>query len=378
MGFQYKELEDMEYIPAPAGIAAPRSQHVTEDGKTLVYGTTVPTDAASGYAPGCLFIHTDGTSGTAVYINEGTATSCDFNALVTGENRMTTVATGLDQNPDAAFGNVYWVDENTGSDDNSGLTPALAKATIAATITVSNAEVGNYNMNTIYVNAQTYSEALTTWPKNCRVIGIGGKVRIGSVCTFATPNQNGSFHNIQFRQATAAPTVTVGGGMYYGGGFYSCVFDNGGGSSATHGLTIDRATDFVVEGCHFRGNPLLPIAIHVTGACINLRISNNRIAATTTGILIATTSGSGYHNQIDGNVINRQVWDPNSVSQMTYGISLAKADGTPGYNLINNRVEAADGLYYAHTGNNANTHSALGNLIAEAGTGASEILIPAT
>lgn len=44
-------------------------------------GTTVPTDATAGYAIGCLFLHTDGGAGTALYINEGTANSCDFNAV---------------------------------------------------------------------------------------------------------------------------------------------------------------------------------------------------------------------------------------------------------------------------------------------------------
>lgn len=44
-------------------------------------GTTVPTDGDAGYATGCLFQHTDGGDGTALYVNEGTATSCDFNAI---------------------------------------------------------------------------------------------------------------------------------------------------------------------------------------------------------------------------------------------------------------------------------------------------------
>lgn len=94
MAFQHRELQDMEHIPAPAGIAAPRSQHVTEDGKTLAYGITVP-DGLAGYAPGCVFIHTDGTTGTAVYINEGTATTSDFNALATAEN-LATVASSAE------------------------------------------------------------------------------------------------------------------------------------------------------------------------------------------------------------------------------------------------------------------------------------------
>lgn len=42
-------------------------------------GTTVPTDGARGYATGCLFIQTDGGAGTALYVNEGSKTSADFN-----------------------------------------------------------------------------------------------------------------------------------------------------------------------------------------------------------------------------------------------------------------------------------------------------------
>lgn len=89
MGYMHKELNDMTVIPAPAGVATPYVQHQTEDGITFAYGITKPTDATAGYAPGAIFIHTDGTTGTAVYVNEGTATSCDFNALATAENLAT-------------------------------------------------------------------------------------------------------------------------------------------------------------------------------------------------------------------------------------------------------------------------------------------------
>jgi len=53
-------------------------------GSLEAWGTTVPTDGNSGYAPGCKFIDTD--SG-AEYINEGTYASCDFNKIVT-ENTL--------------------------------------------------------------------------------------------------------------------------------------------------------------------------------------------------------------------------------------------------------------------------------------------------
>ncbi len=53
-------------------------------GKGIIqaYGDTVPADGADGYAPGCIWHHTDGTDDTALYVNEGTNTSADFNPIV--------------------------------------------------------------------------------------------------------------------------------------------------------------------------------------------------------------------------------------------------------------------------------------------------------
>lgn len=44
-------------------------------------GATVPTDGTAGFAPGCLFLKRAGTVGAALYINEGSKTSCAFKAL---------------------------------------------------------------------------------------------------------------------------------------------------------------------------------------------------------------------------------------------------------------------------------------------------------
>lgn len=45
-------------------------------------GTTVPTNATSGYAKGCLFIDTDVATGTTgLNCNKGTTTSCQFTAV---------------------------------------------------------------------------------------------------------------------------------------------------------------------------------------------------------------------------------------------------------------------------------------------------------
>jgi hypothetical protein len=55
-------------------------------------GATVPTDGTDGYQTGCIFQHTDGGAGTALYINEGSLTSCDFNAVETPGGATLTLA----------------------------------------------------------------------------------------------------------------------------------------------------------------------------------------------------------------------------------------------------------------------------------------------
>jgi len=45
-------------------------------------GTTVPTDGEAGYAKGCLMIDTDvGAGTTGLYVNVGTTTACNFDAV---------------------------------------------------------------------------------------------------------------------------------------------------------------------------------------------------------------------------------------------------------------------------------------------------------
>lgn len=55
-----------------------------ENGKNLPQfqvGATVPTDGTAGYAPGDIFIkNVSNGIGSTLYVNEGSDTSCDFNA----------------------------------------------------------------------------------------------------------------------------------------------------------------------------------------------------------------------------------------------------------------------------------------------------------
>ena len=50
-------------------------------GLLISYGSTVPTDGVANHAPGAIFLDTNATGGLQVFINEGTGSSADFNAL---------------------------------------------------------------------------------------------------------------------------------------------------------------------------------------------------------------------------------------------------------------------------------------------------------
>jgi len=54
-----------------------------ENGDVLIVAGADVADVhgKAGYAVGCLFIHTDGSAGNALYCNEGTSTVSDFDAV---------------------------------------------------------------------------------------------------------------------------------------------------------------------------------------------------------------------------------------------------------------------------------------------------------
>jgi len=57
-------------------------------------GATVPTDGDAGYAVGCIFMDTDDGVNLTSYVNDGSTTSCDFNAAIGGTGDITSVVAG--------------------------------------------------------------------------------------------------------------------------------------------------------------------------------------------------------------------------------------------------------------------------------------------
>ena len=79
-----KNFQDTPYYGGVATQNKGQDNVILTDGSgnaLFVHGTTVPTDGDSGYAVGCFFADTDGGNDTAIYVNEGSNTSANFNKL---------------------------------------------------------------------------------------------------------------------------------------------------------------------------------------------------------------------------------------------------------------------------------------------------------
>jgi len=286
-----------------------------------------------------------------------------FNSIKLGAEERATI---MGYNPNAAFGKVYWVDENTGNDNYDGLTPKRPLATITEAIAVSNAEVGSYNMNTIYVNAQTYTEDLTLEPKNVNIIGIGAKTRLQGTHTFDTGGnsaQNCHWWNMQFRDSSGVFFAITSN--YFGLGWHGCTFENSG--SGTGGISVALTHDLMIENCRFLGNPVFTTAIEITGQSIRAMIRDNIIGATTNGILVDSTT-NGYGNFIMRNAICRRTADPNSASQMTYGLRFTNAGALDGFQCVDNRIAAGTPISFAHSAGTQSQDACQGNYGGAGGT----------
>jgi len=61
---------------------------------TRCKGTVTVTDGGAGYAKGCTYVKTDGSTATTLFINEGSTTVCDFNAVESSASTVTGVTAG--------------------------------------------------------------------------------------------------------------------------------------------------------------------------------------------------------------------------------------------------------------------------------------------
>ncbi len=266
------------------------------------------------------------------------------------------VSLGTDiRNPNAAFAEVYWVDADSGSDANDGLSPENAFATLAVAIAANNVAFAADSdpQRTMYIHSKTYTENLTTWPENCTMIGIGGKVRIQGYHTISH-TQNLRIHNIQFRSNQVSVPILDVTGNCHGLTLDKCVFDSQAAISECVKFTGSQS-DIVINNCRmgYETNAAYSPAIGIRFAGVHAQrgeVTNNRIFVrpiTGIGIQIDSTMVSGNFLLIKENVI---MGSPASDDQCAVGIKDLTASPRGGI-YVHNWISAIDGMYFTVAGN---------------------------
>ncbi len=93
----YSQIQNTLY---PAAGVVPIPTLRSSDGIIEAYGTVVPIDGTVGYITGATFKQTDGGTNTSVYVNEGSNTSSDFNAVMADVPVAYGTATGRGPSPE--------------------------------------------------------------------------------------------------------------------------------------------------------------------------------------------------------------------------------------------------------------------------------------
>jgi len=250
-------------------------------------------------------------------------------------------------------GRTYYVSKSGNGVD--GLSWETAFNTIAAAIAASNTYIAvtanSYSRNRMYIDGgNLWQEVLVTLPNQCDMIGVGARTgwrpTIYGTTTITTACPGFHAYNIMFyNPTTSVPVITMPAGSH-GFEFHHCIIANGDGMASTVGIQSTNNNDFVIDDCTISGNPPCVTGISLVGtSCVYSKITNNLISATTNGILVANGMTADYGLLIKGNAIARL--DPNTDTQMTYGVRYADTQSRCHCFICNNDISAATWISHA-------------------------------
>lgn len=258
------------------------------------------------------------------------------------------------------YSEVYYVDSDHANaldadDGEHGNTRELPFATVEYAITRNNAAfaLDNDPQRLMLIHSKTYTESLSAFPKNCTVIGVGGKVRIAGYHSFSHA-QNCRIHNVQFRSSQASVPIIHATGNCHGLEFHECVFDCSAAVSECLKYS-GNSSDLVVENCRIgyetnaANSP--DIAIRFAGVAAQRgKVINNQIYCkpiTGIGIQIDSAMVSANFLLIKDNVI---MGSPASDDQCAVGIKDLTASPKGGV-YVHNWISAKDGMFFTVAGN---------------------------
>lgn len=273
---------------------------------------------------------------------------------------------------------VYYVDSDHANaldadDGEHGHTRELPFKSIEYAITTNNAAftADSDPQRTMYIHSKTYTESLTAFPKNCTVIGVGGKVRIQGYHSTG-PAQNSKWYNVQFRSSTASQPIITVANASHGIEFHECVWDSQAAISECL-LFTGSISDLVVENCRigYETNPANSpdIAIRFGGVHAQRgKILNNQIYSTGIGIQIDATMSSNNFLLVKDNVIACGLGSADA--QMAVGINDLEVSPKGGM-YVHNFISAVNAFSFA-AANTKSQWACMGNWVNEGATAAWE------
>jgi len=244
---------------------------------TRATGATTPTDGDAGYAKGCMFVNTAGGVGTTMYINEGSATSADFNiANGTGGGGVATwdALYALDQTLDIN-GTTLTFDRTTGNGNvqtitnTGGGSGVLLQITNAGTGADISGTSGTWSFSKLGVAVMKSATLAGTAGSDSFTLTAGDMVLSDASLTI-TDADNAATLSITNNTATTATVFAFAG------------------SGAFTGSTTTSFMTLTASGLTTGTVLYIPVVALTTGKAINIVGTT----ALTTGILVNIESGT--------------------------------------------------------------------------------------
>jgi len=278
--------------------------HPSNTGLLWGHGDTVPTNGDKEYATGCLWLHTDGGAGDALYVNEGTNTSCDFNIVESpGTLTLADLADVADAFPTRLV--------------ETGTYSSLAGAGVALSVTNTRPASFLFDDNGEVLASADYRPLLARTlltvdqTENITINSVRGQLKLldcvdisagvlAGVCGYfefaGTSARSISSHVAAVRAAIeegASGTTTIAASSYYAG--LECTLN----SSRVYTVTGDMAGVVVnVDG----GTSKWPEGILIVGPDVTKGMRIGKFAdsaATTSAVLFATAQNVYADGQLD-------------------------------------------------------------------------------
>lgn len=224
----------------------------------------------------------------------------------------------------------YFVDGTNGNDGNSGLAPNKAKATIAAAITLMNANISWSvtrwaSLDVLVIAPGLYAENLTSLPYGATIVGLGD--------SFDINGQNG----VTIKPASGYP---FDGTSVINCHLYNLCFESPDASGCFEVEDLNRC---VIEHCVFTGLPgASPTSVYGLrvkdetgsdghGDMTGTRITDCIFQVVQNGLHITTDNGSS--KQASGNIIENCYFRGCSATGIYFDVNCV-----PSYTTINNCV----------------------------------------